>query len=80
MMIDASVTSVLKAGLFPIWGAGRRTEWEKYKFKFLQQFILLSADLVFLLILTGDKICVDALAELVVQVRVQGGSVLGVRT
>lgn len=35
---------------------------------------------MFLLILTGGKICSDALAELVVQLGVQGGSVLGVWT
>lgn len=80
MMIEVSVTSVLKVGAFPSWGSGRKTDWGNIHLNSLQQFILLSADDAFLFILTGGKICSDALAEIIFQLRVQDGSVLGVWT
>lgn len=74
------MTSVLKAGAFPIWGAGTRTERKiNYKINTFQQFSLPSDDaLFFFFILTGSKICSDALTELIVQLRVQDGNVLSV--
>lgn len=74
MMMEVSVTSVLKGGAFPIWGAGN-IRYAEINIKYWNNATLSSV--VHSLPLTSFKGGGDSLTEDTVQVRVQRRRVLG---